>query len=187
MTTTISSDRARSHWPSGACAGRAPRPYPRPARLIRRRGGPTATGSARSRPQSSGIPDLSVRGQRRAPLVQPILQNADRGGLVDHRSLSLGADAGLPQRPLRGTGSESFVGQPHRDRCDARRQLRRRRRRRPPRPTRSGRRASAAIPPPPRPRPVRRPAARAGARACPSLAVARVPSPPAWPGSRPDR
>src|SRR5689334_18326359 len=66
-------------------------------RLIRRRGGPTATGSARSRPPHglSVIPDLSVRGQSRAPLVQPILQNPYRRSLIDHRSLFLGADTGV--------------------------------------------------------------------------------------------
>jgi hypothetical protein len=45
----------------------------------------------------SVIPDLSVRRQDSAPLVQPILQNPYCRSLIDHRPLSLGTDAGLTQ------------------------------------------------------------------------------------------
>ncbi len=91
----------------------------RSARVARRRGGPTATGFARSRPQSSGITALSVRGRGGAPLIQPALQDADGRDLIDHGPLTLGANAGLPQRPLRGHGGQPLVGQPHRGRRDA--------------------------------------------------------------------
>ncbi len=112
-------------------AGRGPSRDPVRLGITRRRGGPTATGSARSRPQSSVIGGLSVPGQGRAPLVQPVLQNLHRRSLIDHRPLSLGADTRIAQRPLCRDRGEPFVGQPHRRRRDAPGQLRRPARSRP--------------------------------------------------------
>src|ERR1700712_3414862 len=66
-------------------------------RLIPRRGCPTASGSVRWRPHSLGIGRSAVLRHGVATLVEPRLQDADGGGLVDHRLLSFRADAGLTQ------------------------------------------------------------------------------------------
>ena len=186
MTTTISMPSVN---PLTSLRLRRPRASRiRSARVLRRRGGPTATGSARSRPQSSDIPDLSVRGQRRAPLVQPVLQDADCGGLVDHRSLPLGADSSLSQRPLGSDGGESLVGQSHRHRRDARRQLIGEPDGVVGRPNPNGRPVCAVTPPPPRPPRVRRPTSPAGARVCPNPCGGPARRfPPESPGCRPGR
>src|SRR5215218_8131634 len=92
----------------------------RSARLNRRRGGPTAMGCGRSRSQPSGIADLV---ECCSSLIQPALQYADGGGLVDHRLLSPCSDTGFPQRALRGDGGQPFVSHPHRRRRDTSRQV----------------------------------------------------------------
>src|SRR5882757_9784580 len=67
------------------------------ARLIPRRGCPTASGSVRWRPHSLGIGRSTVLCDGVATLVEPRLQDANGGRLVDHRLLSFRAHSGLAQ------------------------------------------------------------------------------------------
>ena len=57
------------------------------------------------------------------PLIQPALQDSDGRGLVDHRLLSPGPNAGFAQRALRRDSGQPFVGHPNRGRRDAPRQI----------------------------------------------------------------
>src|SRR5690348_12988143 len=69
----------------------------RSRRLIADLGGPTASGSARLPRTPSAIGDVRCHRTRYTALIEPGLQNRHRGGLVDHRALVLGRDAGRTQ------------------------------------------------------------------------------------------